>query len=277
MQTDDNTALIEVADLVTLQKSSDPVILDCRYELADPESGARDYAAGHIPGAHYASLHRDLSAPTQRFGGRHPMPTSGQFQEYARSLGINDDTPVIVYDDNRLGFAARAWFLFYFFGHKPVSILNGGLKAWLDAGEALSTIEPIAPKSGTFTARPKENLLVHYEAVKEGLNGASWQLVDARDSQRFNGIQEPIDPIAGHIPSAINQPWQNVTDKNTGKVKSTKELQAQFGSLGEGKPLLNYCGSGVTACVNVFGQYLAGRKDSLLYPGSWSDWCAHQQ
>lgn len=277
MKKNNETALIEVADLLELQKNSAPVILDCRYALADPESGTRSYAAGHIPGAHYASLHRDLSAPVQRFGGRHPMPTSVQFQQYARNLGINSDTPVIVYDDNRLGFAARAWFLFYFFGHKTVSILNGGLQAWRDAGQALETSEPAPCEPGNFSATPKENLLVHYEELKPTLGNAPWQLVDARDQERYKGLEEPIDPIAGHIPTAINQPWKGMTDESSGKVKSPQVLSQQWESLANGRPLLNYCGSGVTACVNFFAQHLAGRRDSLLYPGSWSDWCAHQQ
>ncbi|WP_444944452.1 sulfurtransferase [Microbulbifer sp. ZKSA006] len=155
-------------------------------------------------------------------------------------------------------------------------MLNGGLKAWLSAGKALSTRPPVPSGRGNFSAKPQKNLLVDYQGVKENLGKAPWQLVDARDSQRFAGLQEPIDPIAGRIPTAINQPWQNVTDKNSEKVKSTAELKAQFDTLGNGKPLLNYCGSGVTACVNFYGQYLAGRRDALLYPGSWSDWCAHQ-
>ncbi|WP_444936065.1 sulfurtransferase [Microbulbifer sp. JMSA004] len=276
MESNNNPALIEVAYLVELKKTGEPVILDCRYSLADHDSGERDYRAGHIPDAHYACLHRDLSAPVQRYGGRHPMPSAAQFQDYARNLGVDSGTQVIVYDDNRLGFAARAWFLFFFFGHKKISILNGGLKAWLDAGEDLDTSEPTLSKQGNFSAQPKENLLVHYETIKQNLDKAPWQLVDARDSQRFEGIEEPIDPIAGHIPTAINQPWQNITDKNNGKVKSIAELKSQFGNLADGKPLLNYCGSGVTACVNFYAQYLAGRHDSLLYPGSWSDWCAHQ-
>ncbi|MCO1335743.1 sulfurtransferase [Microbulbifer sp. OS29] len=276
MDESSDRALLEVADLLALKSTATPVILDCRYNLADPDSGKREYRNGHIPGAYYASLHRDLSAPLQRYGGRHPMPSTAQFQQFARNLGINSDTAVIVYDENRLGFAARAWFLFFFFGHKQVSVLNGGLKAWRNAGETLDTKEAALPLGGNFSAQPKENLLLHYEAVKAGLSKAQWQLLDARDSQRFEGLQEPIDPIAGHIPSAINRPWQDITDKNSDKLKSIAELKVQFDNLAEGRPLLNYCGSGVTACVNFYAQYLAGRRDSLLYPGSWSDWCSHQ-
>lgn len=277
MKKNDDTSLIEVANLMELQKNSAPMVLDCRYNLADPESGAQAYAAGHIPGAHYASLHRDLCAPVQQFGGRHPMPTSDQFQQFARDLGINSDTPVVVYDDNRLGFAARAWFLFFFFGHKFVSILDGGLQAWRDAGQPLQAAEPALGTPGNFHANPKESLLVHYEQLKPSLGNAPWQLVDARDRERFEGLQEPIDPIAGHIPTATNQPWKAVTEESTSKVKPPQALRQQWESLSDGRPLLNYCGSGVTACVNFFTQYLAGRRDSLLYPGSWSDWCAHQQ
>ncbi|MFA0813266.1 sulfurtransferase [Microbulbifer epialgicus] len=277
MKKNDDSPLIEVADLLELQKSAVPVILDCRYDLVDPESGARAYSTGHIPRAHYASLHRDLSAPIQRFGGRHPMPTSAQFQKFARNLGINSDTPVVVYDDNRLGFAARAWFLFFFFGHSAVRVLNGGLQAWLSEALPLESSEVPPDEPGNFHAMPKENLLVHYEQLKPTLENAPWQLVDARDPDRFAGRQEPIDPIAGHIPGAINQPWKSLTEESTGKVKSAQALSLQWQSLPDRRPLLNYCGSGVTACVNFLSQHLAGYKDSLLYPGSWSDWCAHQQ
>ncbi|GAB2900628.1 sulfurtransferase [Microbulbifer echini] len=276
MERNHSSALIEAEDLQALITAKAPVILDCRYDLADKESGAQAYATGHIPGAHYASLHRDLSAPTQQFGGRHPMPPSAQFQQYARKLGIHRDTPVIVYDDNRLGFAARAWFLFFFFGHPQVQVLNGGLQAWLEAGLPLDTTAPAPTEKGDFTAKPKDNLLVHYETLKTSLGTAPWQLVDARDEDRFAGKREPIDPIAGHIPSAINQPWRQITDER-GKVKSPATLGALWNTLAGERPILNYCGSGVTACVNFFAQYLAGRQDSKLYPGSWSDWCAHQR
>ncbi|WP_226648719.1 sulfurtransferase [Microbulbifer variabilis] len=271
-----STSLIEVEELKKQIAGEKVVILDCRYDLTDKESGAQAYAAGHIPGAYYASLHRDLSAPKDQFGGRHPMPSSAQFQQFARKLGINTDTRVVVYDDNRLGFAARAWFLFFFFGHTNIQVLNGGLRAWLDAGQALESSEPETAGEGNFSAEPKNNLLVHYEAIKASLDEAPWQLVDARDKDRFAGKHEPIDPIAGHIPSAINQPWPEMTD-DIGKVKSPAELQAIWDSHSDGRPILNYCGSGVTACVNYFAQQLAGRRDSLLYPGSWSDWCAHQR
>ncbi|WP_444909738.1 sulfurtransferase [Microbulbifer sp. TRSA005] len=271
-----SASLIEVEDLQEFIANKTVEILDCRYDLADKESGALAYAAGHIPGAHYASLHRDLSAPTHQLGGRHPMPSNAQFQQFARKLGINADTPVVVYDDNRLGFAARAWFLFFFFGHTNIKVLNGGMRAWLDAGLSLETREPATTPEGNFKANPKDNLLVHYETLKASLGNAPWQLIDARDEDRFAGKHEPIDPIAGHIPSAINQPWREMTD-DAGKVKSTAALQALWDARSDGRPILNYCGSGVTACVNYFAQQLAGRRDSLLYPGSWSDWCAHQR
>ncbi|WKD48265.1 sulfurtransferase [Microbulbifer spongiae] len=277
MEKNSDDPLIEVAALTRLQACADPVILDCRYALSDPDKGARAFANGHIPGAHYASLHRDLSAPLQRYGGRHPLPSSAQFQQLARKLGVCRTTPVVVYDDNRLGFAARAWFLFFFFGHKSIHILNGGLQAWKDAGQPLETRAPAPRPAGDFKPEPQENLLVHYAQVKAGLHTASWQLVDARDRERFAGLKESIDPIAGHIPTAINSPWQEITETASGKVKSPEALRKQWESLSNGRPLLNYCGSGVTACVNFFAQYLAGRRNSLLYPGSWSDWCAHQR
>ncbi|WP_193164456.1 sulfurtransferase [Microbulbifer hainanensis] len=268
-------AVIEVRQLEEMSPESKVVILDCRYNLADPDAGARSYAEGHIPEARYASLHRDLSAPLQRYGGRHPLPDPQQFQQFARAAGIDADTQVIVYDDNRFAFAARAWWLFRYFGHCKIAVLNGGFGAWQQAGLPVETGAPPAPpRSGNIVCTPREEMLVRYEQIHRQLDNPPWQLVDARDAARFAGVEEPIDPIAGHIPSAVNKPWAEIS-REDGTVKSRDELIAHWGDLPSDELLLNYCGSGVTACVNLFSLHLIGRDDALLYPGSWSDWCAH--
>lgn len=249
------------------------VILDCRYDLADTDAGANAFLDEHIPGAQYASLHRDLSAPCDRYGGRHPFPTPHQFAEFARAKGISADTQVVVYDAQRFAFAARAWWLLRYFGHSKVAVLNGGFGAWKQEGLATESGEPQTLVRGEFTAKAAADELLSYEDIYPQLNAPPWQLVDARESKRYLGNEEPIDPIAGHIPGAINKPWQAITDEN-GMLLSRAALREHWQSIPADDDIVCYCGSGVTACVNLFSLHLIGR-DAQLYPGSWSDWCAH--
>lgn len=266
---------IEVSQLAGILHSPQVVLLDCRYDLADPAAGERAFREGRIPGARYASLHRDLSGPTGRYGGRHPLPDPQQFQRFARSAGIRRDSRVIVYDDQRLAFAARAWWLLRYFGHQWVSILNGGLSAWRGAGLPLESGAAAAPATGgDFNCQPQSGFLLDYGQLYDKLEDPPWQLIDARDPQRFAGIEEPIDPIAGHIPTAVNKPWRHITD-DSGMLKSPAELTALWRDIPADEQMVNYCGSGVTACVNLFSLQLIGRGNALLYPGSWSDWCSH--
>lgn len=268
----DYQGVIEVSELA--QHTGDPklVILDCRYNLADPEAGLQAYLDGHLPGAHYASLHGDLSGPCQRYGGRHPLPSAAQFTEFARAAGISPDSQVVVYDDQRFAFAARAWWLLRHFGHQRVAILNGGLSAWLNAGQAMETGPAAAVAEGTFSASAAEGELLHHDDIYPYLDNPPWQLVDAREPKRFLGNEEPIDPIAGHIPTAINKPWQAVTDSD-GFLLDLPALKAHWQSIPADDNIVCYCGSGVTACVNLFALAQLGRS-ARLYPGSWSDWCA---
>lgn len=262
-------------------RNSQLVILDCRYDLADTAAGEQAYLQGHIPGAQYACLHRDLSAPCSRFGGRHPFPSAEQFSEFARAMGINSDTQVIVYDDQRFAFAARAWWLLRHFGHNKVAILNGGYSAWINAVETpeekfkagIETGAASPPKPGNFIPSAKVNELLHYKDIYSHLDNPPWQLVDARENKRFLGNEEPIDPIAGHIPGAINKPWQAITD-DQGFIKPLKALREHWQSIPADDNIVCYCGSGVTACVNLFSLHLINRE-ARLYPGSWSDWCAY--
>ncbi|MEX2961552.1 sulfurtransferase [Microbulbifer sp. TYP-18] len=266
--------LISVTDLAAIAAQPDLVILDCRYQLDDPDAGARAFEKGHIPGAVYASLHRDLSGPLSHFGGRHPLPAPQQFEAFARAAGISANTRVVVYDDQRLAFAARAWWLFRYFGHKQVAVLDGGLGAWRDAGLAMATGEGVTPAAtGDFVASPQADMTVDYRDIHpEPMPGM--QLVDAREPRRFDGEEEPIDPLAGHIPGAVNKPWKRITDEH-GFVRNRTELEQHWADLPPDQRLICYCGSGVTACVNLLSLYLAGRENTVLYPGSWSDWCAH--
>ncbi|WP_237061366.1 sulfurtransferase [Microbulbifer zhoushanensis] len=267
-------AVIEVAELSDLLKDPELVILDCRYDLAQPDAGQGWFAQSHIPRAQYASLHGDLSGPHERYGGRHPLPSVEQFAEVARRLGISADSRVVVYDDQRLAFAARAWWLLRFFGLGRVSVLNGDFSAWREAGLPVESGEAQPVPHGTFAPSPDPAAVADHWEIYSGLANPAWQLVDARDPARFDGTDEPMDPVAGHIPSAINKPWQENTGED-GRLKSPQALREHWQDVRSDEPLICYCGSGVTACVNLLSLHLIGRDDARLYPGSWSDWCAH--
>ncbi|WP_295803992.1 sulfurtransferase [uncultured Microbulbifer sp.] len=264
--------VIETSELAQLIGDPQLVILDCRYDLAATDAGQQEFLNGHLPGAHYASLHHDLSGPCQRYGGRHPLPSREQFTEFARGKGISADSQVVVYDNQRFAFAARAWWLFRHFGHQRVAILNGGFRAWEDAHLPLETGPAKAVAAGDFTARVGDGDLLHHDDIYPYLANPPWQLVDARDTRRFAGNEEPIDPIAGHIPTAVNMPWQQVTDSD-GFLRPLPELKAHWQSIPADEDIVCYCGSGVTACVNLFALAQLERS-ARLYPGSWSDWCA---
>ncbi|MBN8431398.1 sulfurtransferase [Microbulbifer salipaludis] len=270
--------VIEVTELAELVDQRDRnagqlVILDCRYNLADKQAGEQAYLSEHIPGAHYASLHQDLSGACERYGGRHPLPSAHPFSEFARSVGVSEETQVVVYDDQRFAFAARAWWLFRHFGHAQVAVLNGGLQAWKKAGLPTTADRTSAPAAGSFTASANAAELVHYDDLYPHLQTPPWQLVDAREPKRFLGNEEPIDPVAGHIPGAVNKPWQDITD-DQGMIKPIATLREHWQTIPADDDIVCYCGSGVTACVNLLSLHLIGRK-AQLYPGSWSDWCAH--
>lgn len=250
------------------------VILDCRFSLGDSGAGARAYADGHIPGAHYLHLERDLSAPAGPHGGRHPLPAPAGFAARLAQIGIGRDTPVVAYDDNGFAFASRLWWMMKALHYRHVRLLDGGLGAWRSAGGALDT--------GVPAARPVSPPVVGDYGGKVDMQGvrraraAGALLVDSRDAPRFQGIEEPIDPVAGHIPGAVNVPWQGATDAS-GYMLDAETQAARLSVLDPGKELVVYCGSGVTACVNLLALHLAGRDRARLYPGSWSDWCSYEE
>jgi thiosulfate/3-mercaptopyruvate sulfurtransferase len=249
------------------------VILDCRFSLQDPEQGYRDYCAGHIPGARYLHLDRDLSGSRGRHGGRHPLPPPRDFVATLAAAGITPQTEVVVYDDNRLGFAARLWWMMRGLGYRSPRLLDGGYRAWLATGRepaaALPQVVPVVAPEAPESWRGVCDII---ELPQLQARGAV--LVDAREARRYAGLEEPIDPVAGHIPGAQNRPWQALTDAD-GRVRPLAELKAEWRELLAEPQLVVYCGSGVTACVNLFALALLGREDALLYGGSWSDWCSY--
>jgi thiosulfate/3-mercaptopyruvate sulfurtransferase len=255
-------------------------IADCRFALRQPELGQQQYQEGHIPGADYLDLDRDLSSPVSKHGGRHPLPDPALLAEKLAAMGVNSDAPdgptlVVAYDDSRMAFAARLWWLLRYLGHEQVAILDGGFAAWKAAGYPTSSTPSLA-KSGCFTPNIRSDRAVDIEQVKVRKDLPAVSLVDSREPERYRGETEPIDPIAGHIPGAVNYPWQDVTTTE-GYARSVAEQRDRWTALAEAEEIIVYCGSGVTACVNLLSLDLAGIPNGKLYPGSWSDWCSYHK
>ncbi|MBX3705429.1 MAG: sulfurtransferase [Pseudomonadales bacterium] len=258
-----HTTLIAPADLAALLAAEAPVrILDCRARLDDHAFGARAYAEGHLPGAVYANVDTDFAAPPGA-GGRHPLPDDARLAARLREWGIDDTDQIVTYDDAGGPFAARAWWCIRRLGHRAVAVLDGGFKAW--QGELTATSPPTAP--GNFSIRPPLTREIDATTLLARLDSAD--LVDARARPRFEGREEPIDPVAGHIPGAVCLPFQeNLTPD--GRFRAPVQLAERF--AGHGPETICYCGSGVTAAHNILAMRIAGLPEPILYPGSWSDW-----
>jgi thiosulfate/3-mercaptopyruvate sulfurtransferase len=235
------------------------VVVDCRYVLGEPGAGERAWREGHIPGAAFLDVDRDLAAePGDR--GRHPLPQPARFEAAARSAGIGGHSRVVAYDEAGEGGAARLWWLLRHFGHDAVAVLDGGLGAWRAGGHPVDP-QPVDPAPGDFTARERED-----DSVEAGaLAATSPRLLDARAPERFRGETEPFDPVAGHIPGARNLPFTEVAPE--GRFLAPDELRERLGA----EPFVAYCGSGITACTLVLAGEVAG-VEGRLYPGSWSEW-----
>lgn len=250
------------------------VLLDVRYRLGSPDGSAPDglaeYRAGHLPGAAYVDLDTDLAGPAGE-RGRHPLPDPAVFQQAMRRAGVDDDVPVVVYDDWSGHAAARAWWLLRYHGHQDVRVLDGGWPAWRAAGGAVATGEHTRPPGG-FTARPGAMPVVEADEVLAVAERGV--LVDARSPERYRGEVEPIDPVAGHIPGAVNVPTSENLQRD-GRFREPAALRATYAEVGvqPGVEVAAYCGSGVTAAHDVLALELAGVR-AALYPGSWSNWVA---
>ncbi|AZD76230.1 sulfurtransferase [Pseudomonas chlororaphis] len=256
------------------------VILDCRFALEDPDYGQRSYASGHLAGAHFADLERDLSGRVAKgVTGRHPLPEPATLIARLQAWGIDADSDIVLYDDGPGAYAARAWWLLAWLGKRDgVFILDGGLKAWHAAGLPLS-LDPPTNVLGHFTGQPDKTLLLSAEQLQKRLGQPTLTLLDARAQPRFRGEVEPIDPVAGHIPGAQCAAFTDNLDSD-GRFLSADQLKKRFAAkLGERAPteLVAYCGSGVTACHNLFALCLAGYPLGKLYAGSWSEWITDPQ
>jgi thiosulfate/3-mercaptopyruvate sulfurtransferase len=244
-------------------------VLDVRYRIGGP-GGPEEYAAGHVPGAAYVDLDADLADPPGP-RGRHPLPQVATFQAAMQRAGVSPDRPVVVYDGWEGRAAARCWWLLRFHGHRDVRLLDGGWQAWTAAGGEVETGAP-AVAAGTFVAEPGHLPVLEPEEVLRFAETGT--LVDARDPERFRGEVEPLDPVAGHIPGAVNVPT-GTNLRRDGTFRSAEELRALYAAAGvdEARPVAAYCGSGVTAAHDLLALSLAG-VEAALYPGSWSEWVA---
>ncbi|NNA66773.1 sulfurtransferase [Pseudomonas gessardii] len=267
--------LISPQQLAERQQHAGLVILDCRFALEDPDYGRCSYAEGHIEGAQYADLERHLSGPVIKgVTGRHPLPAAQVLVRQLQAWGIHADSEIVLYDDGPGAFAARAWWLLAWLGKRSgVSILDGGLKAWHAAGFPLSLDAP-GTEPGTFAGSPDDHLLLDAEHLQKRLGQPGLTLIDARALPRFRGEVEPIDPIAGHIPGAQCAAFSENLGSD-GRFLPVSQLKQRFAEKLQGRSpqeLVAYCGSGVTACHNLFALSLAGYPLGKLYAGSWSEW-----
>ncbi len=248
-------------------------MLDARFDLGDKEAGRRAYGQGHIPGAWYADLERDLSSAVTANSGRHPLPDRNGLAVTLAAWGVRHHSHVVVYDDAGGAFAARAWWLSRWLGHERVSVLDGGLKAWCDQGGALSRETPALPPGDIQPSAPLLQGVAVTELEQELAQGAVL-LLDARAAERFEGAVEPIDTVAGHVPGAVNVPFTGNLDED-GRFLAPKRLRQRFEQVLQGvapEKVVHMCGSGVTACHNILAMELAGLSGSRLYAGSWSEW-----
>ncbi len=291
------TTLISAEQLQALITSGQPTrVFDCSFDLMDTHAGEKQYLASHIPGAVYANLDTALSAKhgvnpakpgaqgvipalgadTPASGGRHPLPNREKFAIWLSSVGFANNMQAVVYDRNGANYCGRLWWMLKWAGHANVAVLDGGLQAWQAAGGAVSSGEEPAHFQASFMLAPAQAVLVDASAVASALGRPAQTLIDARGAPRFRGEVEPLDPVAGHIPGALNRPFsQNIGAD--GKFKPAAQLKAEFEALLAGRDpatVVHHCGSGVSAVPNILAMEIAGLGRAALYAGSWSDWCS---
>lgn len=261
------------AELQPGSGSAPPVIVDCRFNLLQPGAGRATYLAGHLPGAHYADLDRDLSAPRAAGTGRHPLPDPEALCDFFGRMGITADTRVVAYDDGGGSLAARLWWLLRWMGHQHVVLLDGGLAAWEKAGLPLSQTVPETARQ-RFAGAAGQMPVMHAPELSTALARHSIRLLDVRAEDRFLGRIEPIDKVAGHVPGALNVPFAGNLRADL-SFQSSEYLAERYAPVIEGRPpgeIVCMCGSGVTACHGILALELAGVPGAALYPGSWSEW-----
>lgn len=275
------TTLISVADLhAQLTAPTTPLrLFDCSFDLMNPSAGAAQFALCHIPSAQHADLDHDLSAHggsvaagTAASGGRHPLPTREAFAHWLGQHGVDAQTQVVVYDRNGVNYCGRLWWMLKWCGHEAVAVLDGGLHAWTLAGHPTASLTTPAPEATTFELQNPRAHLADTATVRAALGRAA--VLDARAAPRFRGEVEPLDPIAGHMPGALNRPFPSNFGPD-GRFKSSEQLRVEFTELLAGRDphtVIHHCGSGVSAVPNVLAMEMAGLGRQALYAGSWSEW-----
>lgn len=274
------TTLISAQQLAAELNNPSTVVVDCRHDLMDAQAGKNAYDAGHIPGAVFANLDTDLSGSKLDaagvFAGRHPLPKTEDLLAALRRLGINQDSQVIAYDAHVGMFAARLWWLLRSIGHAQVAVLDGGIAAWIGAGQTLQT-DAVSNPIGNIQVKQSLTKQVNVQTVLQNLQAdadAKLQVIDARAPDRFRGENETMDPVGGHIPGAKNRFFKDNLQAD-GHFKSAQELRDEWqGLFADPSKAIMQCGSGVTACHNLLALEVAGLGGAALYPGSWSEWCA---
>ncbi|MEK7734973.1 MAG: sulfurtransferase [Pseudomonadota bacterium] len=268
--------LTTLVDVHTLAKHLDDpnwVVVDCRFALSDPDKGYRSYLTSHVPGARYAHLNQDLSSPITPSSGRHPLPDAALLTEKLGAWGIDNRKQVVVYDDTFGAMASRLWWLLRWLGHRRCALLDGGFPRW--QREKLSvTAELPKVQPARFMSAANHSLVVDANEVMRALAADDRLILDARAEERFTGDVEPLDKVAGHIPGAVNAPYEDNLDFS-GEFMSDEALREHYGALLAGRPadeVIVMCGSGVTACHNLVALEHAGLTGAKLYAGSWSEW-----
>jgi thiosulfate/3-mercaptopyruvate sulfurtransferase len=268
--------LINAQTLNAHLDNPDWVIFDCRHDLMDLGRGERLYREGHLPSAYFADLEADLSGDKTGRNGRHPLPSPAAFAAFLARHGVSATTTVVAYDDVGGQFASRLWWMCRWIGHQQAALLDGGIAAWMAQGLPLATAVPVA-RATALTATPDALMLISADELLPRLNSRDLALIDARAPERYSGDVEPIDPVAGHIPGALNRFYKNNLNADL-TFKSPAILHAEFSALLAAQQhvtpveVVHHCGSGVTACANIFAMTLAGIAHGQLYAGSWSEW-----
>jgi thiosulfate/3-mercaptopyruvate sulfurtransferase len=275
------TTLISATQLQTLLASNQAcMVFDCSFELMKPDAGDTQYAQAHIPGAVRANLDRHLcaakTAGDAASGGRHPLPSRESFAAWLGSVGLRPDMQAVVYDRQGANYCGRLWWMLKWVGHENVAVLDGGLAAWQASGGATNDALPVAHQPINYPLAPAKTALVTTAQLAAQLGKPNQTIIDARATPRFRGEVEPLDPVAGHIPGALNRPFGLNLDQD-GKFKSAQQLRAEFEVLLAGRnpaTVVHHCGSGVSAIPNIIAMEVAGLGRSGLYAGSWSEWCS---
>jgi thiosulfate/3-mercaptopyruvate sulfurtransferase len=262
--------IININELNDFLGQKNVVVVDCRFSSMDKEVARNAYSKAHIPNAFYAHLDNDLSGKIiVGKTGRHPFPSVEKMAKFCSAWGIDSTKQVVVYDDSHGGIAARLWFMLRWLGHENVAVLNGGWKAWTAADLPTNSDIPEG-QNADFQANPNNDLILSIKDIQTNIEQAEFTLIDAREAGRYRGEFEPIDPVAGHIPTALSFPFLDNLDENHFFINKEK-IEKRFETVVD-KDLVIYCGSGVTACHNILALTHIGKENVKLYPGSWSEW-----